>query len=363
MKKFNLLCASVLTIYLLSSCEKEQPVNHHSSNGRYSNGVFIVNEGSFGANNGSISFYDPDSMLVINNIFEAVNGRPLGDVVQSMAIAGDKGYIVVNGTGKVEIVQIDSFKTTADPIIVTYPRYFIPVDDDKGYLTAGSMEGSVYVIDLKSDIITDTIKVGFGPETMTKVGHKVYVANSGGWSVDSTVSIINANSDMVTGNIIVGDVPVDMAVDKDNNLWVYCKGYAMYNWDPPYNLLSETEAKIVKINTTSNTVELKITVGTAGQYTSTPPHIAANKDGDAIYFLRQDGLYKMNITEEAMPPQPVVAGSFYGLDVNPKTGEIFLFESTFTGNGTMFIVDPVTLEINNYIVGIGPNSAIFYLNE
>jgi hypothetical protein len=363
MKKFNFFPALALIILLISSCEKDQPGLHNEAGGRYSNGVFVVNEGSFGANNGSISFYDPDSMIVINNIFEAVNNRPLGDVVQSMGIAGNKGYIVVNGTGKIEIVHTDSFKTAAEPIIVNYPRYFIPVSNDKGYLTAGSMEGFVYVIDLKSDRIIDTINVGYGPETMVKVGNKVYIANSGGWSVDSTISIINANTDMVIGNIVVGDVPVDMTVDKESNLWVYCKGYAMYNWEPPYNLISETDANIVKINTSADTVELKITAGTAGQYTSTPPHIAASKDGDAIYFLRHNGLYKINITEEAIPPQPVVIGSYYGLDVNPKTGEIYLFESIFTGNGTMFVVDPVTLDVKDYLVGIGPNSAVFNLKD
>lgn len=357
MKKINFLYAFSLVLLIITSCEKDEPVNQPA--GKYSDGVFIINEGSFGANNGSISFFDPDSMIVINNIFETVNGRPLGDVVQSMAIAGDKGYIVVNATGKVEIVGIDSFKTAAEPIIVTYPRYFIPVNDKKGYLTAGSMEGYVYVIDLKTDKITDTIKVGYGPETLVKIGSKVYVANSGGWSTDSTVSIINANTDMVAGNIVVGDVPIDMAVDRDNNLWVYCKGYALYSWEPPYDLLSETEAKIVKINTKSNNVELKITVGTAGQYTSTPPRIAAGKEGDALYFLRHDGLYKINITEETVPAQPVIPGNYYGLDINPENGDIYLFESSFTGSGTMYIVDPVTLEKTNYTVGIGPNGAVF----
>ncbi len=363
MKKCNLFYALSLIILIFVSCENNNPDIQNHTAGRYTNGVFIVNEGSFGANNGSISFYDPDSMIVLNNIFETANGRPLGDVVQSMAIAGDKGYIVVNGTGKVEIVNINSFKTAAEPIVVTYPRYFLPVNDEKGYLTAGSMEGFVYVIDLKTDRIIDSIEVGYGPETMVKVGSKVYVANSGGWGVDSTISIINTNTDMVLGNIVVGDVPIDMEIDRDNNLWVYCKGYAVYNWDPPYNLISETEAKIVKINTATNNVELKITAGSAGNYTSTPPRIAISKDRDVIYFLRLNGLYKMNITDDTIPLMPMISGSFYGLDVNPKSGDIFLFQSNFTGNGTMHIVDPVSLLTINFTVEIGPNGAVFNLKD
>jgi YVTN family beta-propeller protein len=94
----------------------------------------------------------------------------------------------------------------------------------------------------------DSIKVGFGPENMVKLGNYIYVANSGGWGLDSTLSIIDTGYDRVAGTLTVGDIPSDLVLDGDSNLWIYCKGYALYNSNPPYDLISETASRLVKIN-------------------------------------------------------------------------------------------------------------------
>jgi hypothetical protein len=341
-----------------SACEKDEKIEEHNG---YWYGVFVVNEGSFLSNNGSVSYFNPDSGTLVNNLFETVNGRPLGDVVQSMGFAGNKAYLVVNGSGKIEIVDRETFKIEAEPILVTYPRYFQAVDSFKGYLTSGSMQGYVYIIDLVDNIITDSVKVGFGPETMVKLGNTVYIANSGGWASDSTLSIIDVDKDIVTGTLTVGDIPLDMSLDGSNNLWVYCKGYAMYDYNPPYGLISETASRLVKISTVNNSIVWEGIVGSAGDYAGTPPKMAASADGKIIYFLRPDGVYKINTDNPSLPGERFLAGSFYGLEVNPLTDELYVFQSSFTGNGEMFIMDPVTGDKDSYTVGIGPSSAIFTL--
>lgn len=344
-------------ILFLTSCEKEKRETPRG----YRYGIFILNEGTFMANNASVSYYNPETDTLINNLFENANGRPLGDVVQSMGIAGDKAYIVVNGSGKVEIVSLESFLTCAEPIIVPYPRCFLAVNREKGYITSGSLQGYVYVADLTGDIIYDSIPAGFGPESMVLVDPYVYVANSGGWGVDSTLYIIDTRKDSIAGTVTVGDVPSDLALDKDYNLWVYCKGYAAYSWDPPYDLISETESKLMKINTATQSVTWEAVVGTAGQYTGTPPKLAVSPDGGILYYLRPDGVYRLNTGNPAPADTPVLKGAYYGLDVNPETGELYVFQSSFTGNGKMFIVDPVTYETKTITAGIGPSGAVFSL--
>ena len=41
-----------------------------------------------------------------------VNNRPLGDMVQSFSVADDKGFIVVNNSQKVEVVLLNTFKSS-----------------------------------------------------------------------------------------------------------------------------------------------------------------------------------------------------------------------------------------------------------
>jgi len=354
--RFIFILAMVSVIF--SACENEKDQGY----GGYYYGIFILNEGTFMANNGSVSYFNPDSGTLVNNLFENINGRPLGDVVQSMAIAGDKAYIVVNGSGKVEIVDLETFRTMAEPMIITYPRFFLPVDNEKGYITSGSMQGYVYIADLTGNVVVDSIETGFGPESMVRLGHFVYVANSGGWSVDSTLTVIDTRNANIRGTLTVGDVPSDLALDGDDNLWVYCKGYAAYSWDPPYDLISETEARLVKINTVTQAIDWTGVVGTAGQYTGTPPKLTVSADGENLYYLRPDGVYKLAVRNPSLAAELVLEGAYYGLDVNPENGDLYLFQSSFTGNGSMVVLDPVTRETDTYTVGIGPSGAVFHLH-
>ena len=354
MKYFKLLLSAAVITAITAGCEKN---NNPPEGDDYSNGIYVVNEGSFGSSNGSISYVNPDDGIIINGIFEAANGRPLGDVVQSITIVSDTlGYIVVNGSSKVEIVALKTFKTLANPIPVYYPRYFLPVGPGKGYLSAGNYEGRLYVIDLNSNTKVDSIGVGYGPENMVMLNDLVYVINSGGWSLDSTISIVNTASDEVVDTINVGKVPSDIALDEDNNIWVYCKGYNDY-------IAIETEALLQKINPVTNRVIWQSKVGMAGDYGATPPKCTSSKDGSTIFYLKPDGVYKINAASPELQEDPMIPGSYYGLEVNPSDGNIYVFEATsFTGNGMMKIFDENGNSVAEGAVGITPNGAVFNLN-
>jgi hypothetical protein len=108
---------------------------------RYKNsflhGIIITNEGNFRDNNGSVSYIPLTEDTVINNVFEIVNGRPLGDVVMSFASWKNKGFNVANNSGKVEVVDMNTFQS-AGVIEVSYPRHIIFPMTVKVYITYGS---------------------------------------------------------------------------------------------------------------------------------------------------------------------------------------------------------------------------------
>jgi hypothetical protein len=361
MKSSFALMSLALTGLLLSGCEKKDnppPVPFD-----YSEGIYIVNEGAFAQNNGSISYLDPEYSFIQHWVFEVANDRVLGDVVQSMSIMNDTlGIIVVNGSSKIELVNLHTFKCLAAPIPVNYPRYFMPVSETKGYLTGGNMQGYVYIFDAVNLEITDSIQVGSGPETMVTYPDYLMVANSGGWGVDSTISVIDMATDQVVDTIHTSKVPVDMVKDATGNLWVYCKGFAEYDPNPPYTMLSETDAVIQKFDPENRDVVLwQATVGKAGDYIALPK-IAASPGGDYIYYLRPNGVFRISVSSPEISLTPFISGSFYGMEVNPSDGNIFVFSSaSFTTHSTLYIYSPLGVALANSQVGIGGSTAAFHL--
>jgi DNA-binding beta-propeller fold protein YncE len=228
------------------------------------------------------------------------------------------------------------------------------VNSDKGYLSAGSLQGSLLVIDFESFSIIDTILVGKGPETMILEDDRVYVANSGGWGNDSTISVINAITDEVEDIIVVEQVPVDMVLDAGGKLWVYCKGFTNY-------AEIETESYLQKIDPQSKTVLWQSPVGMALDYASVPAKCAVSKDGTVVYYLRPDGVYSVPASLPELSEEPLIEGNFYGLEINPVDGNIYVFESSFSGNGMMKIYSTDGNLLSEGVVGIGPNGAVFNL--
>ncbi len=353
-KLFFMLC--IIVSLLIISCEKDG--KYENSKG-YSKGVLITNEGAYGNNNGSISYFSKDSSKIINNLFCSINKRMLGDIVQSVGIVNDKAFIIVNNSQKIEVVNLETFESIGTIFGVSYPRYFLKIDDTKAYLTNGNMKGIIYIINLKELKIQDSVNVGYGPERLIKVNGFVYIANSGGWSVDSTISVINPENDEVIKTIVVSDCPVDLAKDKNDDIWVLCKGKVIYDF-ATYEVLEETESKLVKISGNSHSVEEEITIGTIGDYFN-PTKLSINKNGEIIYFAESDGIYYYDINLSELSDSPIVSNSFYGFEIDPEDDIIYGLEAAlFTSSGYLFRYKLNGEFIDSFKTGIGPNNVVFY---
>lgn len=343
---------SKATVYLLSlallinftSCEED------SENDIKVEGIYIVNEGQFGNNNGSISLLDPETYAVSNDYFHQQNDRSLGDIVQGLSFSSNKGFIVVNNSQKMEIVDKETFETIDVVENLSYPRQFQPIDDEKGYLTDGSSadgsNGYVLVINLESYEITDSIEVGRGPESMLMLNDKVFVTNAGGYSIGNSVSVINTNNDEVEENIEVHDMPTDIVADKNNNVWVYSKG----------NYETEDGGMLTKINSSDYSTE-EFEIGTIGSYGNYLLSIDGEKEN--LYYVGTEGVYRMNIEESSLPDEPVIDKLPYGIEINPANGDIYCLinNSDTKGNVEVFNKDYESTESTE--VGFNPNAVVF----
>jgi len=219
------------------------------------------------------------------------------------------------------------------------------------------MEGLVYVIDLNSFTVADSIAVGFGPEQMLLKDGLVYVANSGGWGNDSTLSVIDSSQDKLLETIKIGQTPVSMALDINDDLWVLCKGKVI--WAADWSIKEETDSELIRLNTNTLQIDNRIHIGVKGDY-FWPARMTTNSSKSRILFTEADGLYELDINALTQPANPLIGMDFYGFGVDPDSGIIFgLSAGSFTEAGFLYRFYPDGSRIDSLEVGIAPNSVIF----
>jgi YVTN family beta-propeller protein len=360
MIRFRLKDALVFSATLLgclTSCTNDpQPVSLPGEDG-----FFVVNEGGFGKGNTSISFFDRATGEMTNNVYSIKNGVPLGDQSQSMTVADGKGYIVVQGSGKVEVINADDFSRvhSIDEGIES-PRYFLAISATKGYVTdwgSDGVSGAVKVIDLNTYAVTKTIPTGKGANRMLKVNNLVYVTNNGGRQKDNTIQIIDTNTDRIIETITVGDNPNSLQRDKDGNIWVVSSGALAFDINFNIDEATSTLGSISKI-TSDNTESLRLNV--AELTYSSPANLVINQEGNRIYYTYNNKLWVMNTSAPSLPTTPFKDSGYYGLAVDPFDGTLVACKApTFSSAGSIDIFDEAGVLQNSYTVGITPNGCAF----
>jgi len=267
------------------------------------------------------------------------------------------GGVIVNNSQKIELVSMDHFTSNGTIKGFSYPRFCAEGNNGQIFISNGNGFGGdkVYVVNYGSKTISDSILVGKGPERMLKKDNMLYVTNSGSWDLDSTVSVIDLTNKKVVATINVEYRPLDIVEDKNGMIWVFCKGNTVY--DESYNIVSQTNSKLVQINPATNAVGIKVDLGS--QTTSFGSNIMAiSKDKGTIYY-ENNGIYAVNVTDITAPTTPLITGSFYGVDVDPSTGNIWASNAPFTGNGTMYIYDSTGAKLDEFEVGEYPSMTAF----
>lgn len=201
-------------------------------------GFYLLNEGNMGSNKSTLDFYDFSTDSYHLNIYASVNPtvpKELGDVGNDIGIYGAKLYAVINCSNKIEVMD----KNTAirlGQIDIPNCRY-IKFHDGYAYVTsyAGPVEinpeyeqtGYVAKIDTSTLEVVDQCLVGFQPDELAIVDHKIYVANSGGYMVpfyENTVSVIDIESFTEIKRIPVEINLHRLEADHRGNLWVSSRG-------------------------------------------------------------------------------------------------------------------------------------------
>ena len=207
-------------------------------------GMYLLNEGNMGSNKATLDYLDlsgnDETVHYYRNIYSERNPSTvmmLGDVGNDIQIYGERLWMVINCSNKVEVAHASDAVRIGKVNIpncryVTFKDGFAYVSSYVGTQYGGSESplGSVYKVDTLSLQKTDSVSVGYQPEEMAIVGNKLYVANSGGYQgmtgqgYESTVSVIDLATMRETDKIEVAPNLHHVKADHYGQLWVTARG-------------------------------------------------------------------------------------------------------------------------------------------
>ena len=238
-------------------------------------GLFICNEGNFQYGNATLSYYDPTTKTVENEIFYRANAMKLGDVAQSMIIHNGIGWVVVNNSHVVFAIDPTTFKEVGRITGLTSPRYIHFVSDDKAYITQ-IWDNRIFIVNPKRYEVTGYIEVPDmtseqgSTEQMVQLGKYLYVNC---WSYQNRLLKIDTETDSIVAELEVGIQPTSLALDCNGKLWTVTDGGyegSPYGYEAP---------SLYRIDPESFTIEKQFSFRKG----DAPSEVQINGRGDTLY--------------------------------------------------------------------------------
>lgn len=346
----NLLRFIALATLLLTSCMKWETGEEETFEASPS-GLFITNEGNFQYGNASLSFYDPATRTIENEVFYRANGMKLGDVAQSMIVHNGVGWVVVNNSHVVFAIDLNTFREVGRITNLTSPRYMHFVSADKAYITQ-IWDNRITVVNPRTYQITGyiecpamTMETG-STEQMVQWGDYVYVNC---WSYQNRILKIDTRTDTVVDELEVGIQPTSLVIDRNGKMWTITDGGydgSPYGYEAPS--LYRIDAETFRIER-----EFPFALGDA------PSEVQINGTGDRIYWLNED-VWEMDVEAEWLPVRPFLEQRetiYYGLTVDPRSGEVYVADAIdYQQQGMIYRYSPTGELIDEFYVGIIPGA-------
>lgn len=315
----------------------------------YTEGLLLLNEGSWGSTPGMLNFIDLQGN-VSYKVYQAENeGYCLGhtsDFAQAFGnyvlVCSKQDFALEDRSGsRLVVMDAHTLKYVAQisDLNGADGRSICGVNASKAYV---GTSGGVYVLDLNTftlgttNISISDAQVG----DMVRYGHRVFVAQDG-----VGVIAIDTNDDSVVGSIEMPNI-VGLTVTADGAL---------------YAANENADAEFVAIDTeTLDTTDIDIEGSHAMSAYSLwgawhKPGLAADRDANIIYYICQEGwtptqvasynfdTREFNETFITLPDQETFYGE--GVSVDPATGKILLAATeqgwgTHYANNWLHFVDP-----------------------
>ncbi len=359
-------CISIILIIAFTSCISDKSLGPIGIDSTIPNlthsGVWITNEGGFTFGQASLSFLDLVEDSMYNNVFQAINNRPLGDVLQSLSYYKGKAYLVLNNSQKIEVVDSITFISIATINDLNTPRELIGHHDK--LFVSDLYSNELTVLNANNYNVIKVIETGGWTNKMLVYENKLFV------TVQQTFinNVVNSKKGIMVVDMNtleeIAFIPLaqganSLQLDKNQNLWVLCDGG-----------LEEELGGLFRVDPINLSLELSINFPTRAYSANS---LLINDAKDRLYYIISDpneginayDIKTMDIDETVFSFTKWFDGGqlyIYGLLINEDRNEFYFTDAVGLiqeGFCYKYKLSDKSL-INKYETGIFPSQ--LYLN-
>ncbi|WP_037314570.1 YncE family protein [Salegentibacter sp. Hel_I_6] len=344
----KLLSLAILSGLFLNSCSNDDdivdPVEPQPE-GTYTDGFFVLNEGSSGG--GNVSFVNNDLQNIEQEIFQTVNnGEDVGLYTQSIFFNDEHAFIISNGSNLISVVDRYTFELIGKiENNLNIPMYGA-VENGKAYVTNlasfdTDTDDFVAVINLETLEVEETIVMNATAEYIMEKDGLLYVKNAS-YGTGNQISVINPTTNSIENTYETNTGLSDFDVQDG---FIYA--------------LSTSKLEKIDIASAEIVSYIEFAEGNAGKM---------DIEDEIIYYTIGSAVYRIEVNDLEAAEDPILdynvdsSYAVYGFEV--EEGNIYMAEAhpSFTANGTIRVYTlngDLSAEFDSG--GIGPNG--FYFND
>ena len=340
-KILSLLFAVILLFTV--SCNSDEIDNPTLS---YIDGFFISNEGNFGDQDANVSYITRDLNYKQDNVFSSANnGEILGDVLQTIRFYGDYGFLVVNNSNKIVVVNRYTFKKVAEITEQIHQPRSIAFANGNIYVTNYDFAATQNVTVYKASDLSFVKKIDFTEpvEQIVEAGGNIFVQNAS-YGFGNKITYVNTSTNTIQSEVIVPNGDITKTISAGNRIYTIAS--------------TATDSYIYKISSTG-------TLDATTVLTGIPNATNLQIDNGKFYFSSANKIYSMDITSTTVPTTPLVTavdgGLYYTLyGFNVIDGKIFTSDvKGFTQASEITVYNASNgVKISTFTAGKGTNGFV-----
>lgn len=324
--------------------------------------MYILNEGSWNANNSGIAFYAPKGDAdFIGDIFKKQNGVGLGDTGQSMIEYGDEIYVAVWGSNyllklNAACVEQKRVEFANDAELSGGIRY---IDAEDGYIYASFYGGVVAKINARTLEVEKKLSgLGGNLEGVAICEDMLYVANThaGDYlTYYKDVFVIDLNTFTLKETLEVTINP-NVLMEEDDK--VFLISWEVYG-DPTTSYMLQVIEPHQNNKVTPITKATKMAEYNDRLYLIYSYYQAGQNNEFFTYNIKTGEINRDSFLKDV--PAALEGATIYMFEINENNGDIYIGTTDYTTNGTIYRFRADGTFVDSFDAGgISPSQAIFF---